>query len=68
VIDYLNNNITGDGNRLLIAGKQYSLSNTERKALSDYINKTYLTKAERLEVYKQLKLNFVVNDDKVNYK
>jgi hypothetical protein len=64
----LNKNVTGVGNRLLIAGKQYSLSNTERKALSDYINKTFTTQAERTEVYKQLKLNFVVNGNKVTYK
>ena len=68
VIKYLNNNITGYGNRLLIAGKQYSLSASQRKDLSNYINKTFTTQKERTEVYKQLKLNFVVNGNKVTYK
>ena len=67
-IQYLNDNITGVGNRLLIAGKQYALSDNERKILSEYIDKTYDTKKEKLEVYKQLKLNFVVNGDNVKYK
>ena len=68
VLNYLNKNITGYGNRLLIAGKQYSLTASQRKDLSNYINKTFATQAERTEVYKQLKLNFVVNGNKVTYK
>lgn len=65
VINYLNNNITGVGNRLLIAGKSYALQNSEKQKLAEYINSTVSTREERLDIYKQLDKNFTIKDGKV---
>lgn len=65
VINYLNNNITGFGNRLLIAGNSYALQNSEKQKLAEYINSTVSTREERLEIYKQLDKNFTIKDGKV---
>lgn len=65
VINYLNNNITGVGNRLLIAGKSYALQNNERQKLAQYINSIANTREERIEIYKQLDKNFYVRNGKV---
>lgn len=67
-ITYLNNNITGAGNRLLIAGKSYVLQNSEKQKLAEYINQIATTKEEKIEIYKQLDKNFVVKDGKVYIK
>ncbi len=68
LVKYLNSNVTGAGNRLLIAGNSYALSNSERQSLSTYINKIASTKDEKIEIYKQLDKNFVVNKGKVYMK
>ena len=68
VIAYLNNNITGSGNRLLIAGKSYALQNNEKQKLAQYINQIATTKEERLAIYNQLDKNFTVKDGKVYMK
>lgn len=68
VYNYVNNNITGVGNRLIILGNQYKLKDNERKALSEYINKIIPKTKDRIEVYKKLTKNFVVKDGKVYYK
>ena len=65
VINYLNNNITGVGNRLLIAGKSYALQNNEKQKLAQYINSIANTREERVEIYKQLDKNFYVRNGKV---
>ena len=65
VINYLNNNITGVGNRLLIAGKSYALQNNEKQKLAQYINSIVNTREERIEIYKQLDKNFYVRNGKV---
>ena len=68
VINYLNENITGVGNRLLIAGNSYVLTNSEKQSLVQYINKIATTKDEKLQMYKQLNKNFTVKDGKVYMK
>ncbi len=68
VINYLNENITGVGNRLLIAGNSYVLTNSEKQSLVEYINKIATTKDEKLQMYKQLNKNFTVKDGKVYMK
>lgn len=65
VINYLNNNITGVGNKLLIAGKSYALQNNEKQKLAQYINSIVNTREERLEIYKQLDKNFYVRNGNV---
>ena len=67
-INYLNNNITGVGNRLLIAGKSYALQNSEKQKLVEYINSSVSTREERLEIYKQLDKNFTIKNGKVYMK
>ena len=64
-INYLNNNITGVGNRLLIAGKSYALQNSEKQKLAEYINQIANTKEDRINIYKQLDKNFYVRNEKV---
>ena len=68
VIDYLNNNITGVENRLLIAGNSYSLTNAEKQKLAEYINQMGMSREETVDIYKQLDKNFVVKDGKVYMK
>lgn len=68
VYNYVNNNITGVGNRLIILGSQYKLQNSERQALTDYINKTVTNNSDRLEIFKKLSKNYTVKDGKVYYK
>ena len=65
--DYVNKNITGYGNRLLILGSKYKLSDTERKALAEYINKNY-SKKDLIAVYEGLNNNFTIKDGKIYYK
>ena len=65
--DYVNKNITGYGNRLLILGSKYKLSDTERKALAEYINKNY-SKKELIAVYEELNNNFTIKEGKMYYK
>lgn len=68
VYNYINTNISGYENRLTLLASQYKLSSNEQKALSEYINKTYTSNDERIEVYKYLSKNFEVKNGKVYYK
>ena len=65
--EYVNKNITGYENRLLILGSKYKLSDTERKSLAEYINNNY-SKADLIGVYENLDKNFTVKNGKVYYK
>ena len=65
--DYVNKNITGYENRLLILGSKYKLSDTERKSLAEYINNNY-SKKDLIGVYENLDKNFTVKNGKVYYK
>ena len=68
VYNYVNNNITGVGNRLIILGNKYKLQDNERKLLSEYINKIVPNTNDRIEIFKKLSKNYVVKDRKVYYK
>ena len=68
VYNYINTNISGYENRLTLLASQYKLSRNEQKALSDYINKTYTSNDEKLEVYKYLSKNFEIKNGKIYYK
>lgn len=68
VYSYVNNNITGVGNRLIILGSKYKLQNSERQALTDYINKTVSNNNDKLEIFKKLSKNYTVKNGKVYYK
>lgn len=68
IYDYVNNNITGTGNKLIILGSKYKLTDTERKELAEYINTTFSNKDEKIEIFKKLDKNYTVKDRKVYYK
>lgn len=68
VYSYVNNNITGVGNRLIILGSKYKLQNSERQALTNYINKTVSNNNDKLEIFKKLSKNYTVKNGKVYYK
>lgn len=68
IYDYVNNNITGTGNKLIILGSKYKLTDNERKKLTEYINTTFSNKDEKIEIFKKLDKNYTVKDGKVYYK
>lgn len=68
IYNFVNNNITGVGNRLIILGSKYKLQNNERQALTEYINKTVTDKTEKLEIFKELSKNYTIKDGKIYYK
>lgn len=68
IYDYVNNNITGAGNRLIILGSKYKLTDNERKKLTEYINTTFSNKDEKIEIFKKLDKNYTVENEKVYYK
>lgn len=68
IFDYVNQNITGYENRLLILASSYKLSNKERNDLADYINKKSLNNQEAIETFKKLTKNFDYKDGKIYYK
>ena len=66
--NYINNNITGYNNKLLLLAQKYKLSNNERQDLTEYINKKYKGQ-DRIDVFKKLTQNYKVsNDNKIYYK
>lgn len=67
-MNYININISGYENRLILAGSKYKLSKTEQKALSEYINKNSKNNQEAIEKYKIFSKNFEVENEKVYYK
>jgi len=68
VYNYINNNITGYENRLLLLGYSYKLSNNERRDLADYINQKASSNEEATEVFKKLYKNYEYRNGKIYYK
>nr|DAO70515.1 MAG TPA: PolyVal ADP-Ribosyltransferase [Caudoviricetes sp.] len=66
--NYINNNITGYNNKLLLLAQKYKLSDNERNDLTEYINENYEGQ-DRIDVFKKLTQNYKVsNDNKIYYK
>ena len=65
---YINSKISGYENRLIIAGKNYKLSNKERQKLVDIINNNTEEGKERINMYKNFSRNFIVNGNNVFYR
>lgn len=65
---YINSKISGYENRLIIAGKNYKLSNKERQKLVNIINNNTEEGKERINMYKNFSRNFIVNGNNVFYK
>ena len=68
VYDYINTNITGYNNRLLLLANEYKLSDNERKDLTDYINGLNITNSEKNAIFKKFDKNYVIKNGKVYYK
>jgi hypothetical protein len=67
VYNYVNLNIKGYSNRLLLLAQKYKLSNTERQDLANYINSNYKGK-NRMQLYEKLNKNFTIKNNQVYYK
>jgi hypothetical protein len=67
VYNYVNLNIKGYSNRLLLLAQKYKLSNTERQDLAKYINSNYKGK-NRMQLYEKLNKNFTIKNNQVYYK
>lgn len=65
---YINSKISGYENRLIIAGKNYKLSNKERQKLVNIINNNTEEGKERINMYKNFSRNFIVNGNNIFYK
>jgi hypothetical protein len=63
-LDYINKNISGYENRLLLMGKDYKLSRSQQQDLANYINT--LDNAE--DLFSELSKNFTVSNGTVYYK
>lgn len=68
VYEWVNSNITGYENRLLILGHLYKLSNKERNDLTNYINKKSQNDEEAIESFKNLTKNYTYKNGKIYYK
>lgn len=66
--NYVNNNISDPGSRLLILGSKYKLSNNDRYKLTDYINQTSKNNEEATKIFEKLNNNYVIKNGKVYYK
>ncbi len=66
--NWVNSNISGYENRLLILGYSYKLSNKERNDLTNYINKKSSNDNEAIETFKKLTSNYTYKDGKIYYK
>ena len=65
ILEYVNQNISGYENRLMIIGKKYKLNRSQQQDLANYIN----TLDDADEVFKDYSYNFKVsNDGTVYYK
>lgn len=63
-LDYINDNISGYENRLLLMGKDYKLSRSQQQDLASYID----TLPNADELFELLSKNFTVKDGTVYYK
>ena len=62
--NYINSNISGYENRLLLMAKDYKLSRAEQQTLLNYIN----TQSNAEEIFNKLDKNFEVKNGRVYYK
>ncbi len=66
--EYVNNNISGYENRLVILASKYKMSRTEQQKIVEYINKNSKTNDEVISKLEKLSNNFQVKDGKVYFK
>ena len=68
VYNYVNNNITGYNNRLLLLGQKYKLSKSEQENLAKYIYQISTNSEEKNNLFEYYSKNFTVNSGKIYYK
>lgn len=68
VYDYVNSNITGYNNKLLLLGQKYKLTKSEQENLAKYINQISNNSSERNSLFEYYSKNFTIKDGKVYYK
>ena len=68
VYNYVNDNITGYKNKLLLLGQKYKLTQSEQQELAKYIYSISNNAEERNQVFEYFSKNFTVKDGKVYYK
>lgn len=68
VYNYVNNNITGYNNRLLLLGQKYKLSKSEQENLAKYIYQISTNSEEKNSLFEYYSKNFTIKNGKVYYK
>lgn len=68
VYNYVNDNITGYNNKLLLLGQKYKLTQAEQQALAKYIYTISNNAEERNQLFEYYSKNFTIKDGKVYYK
>ena len=68
VFSWVNENITGYENRLMLLANSYKLSNKERNDLTNYINQKSKNEEEAIEAFKKLSSNYKYINGKIYYK
>lgn len=68
VYNYVNNNITGYNNKLLILGSKYKLSRSEQEKLANYIYQISTSVEDKNNLFDYYSKNFTINNGKVYYK
>jgi hypothetical protein len=68
IYNYVNSNITGYNNRLLILGSKYKLSRSEQEKLANYIYQISTSVEDKNNLFDYYSKNFTVNSGKIYYK
>ena len=68
IYNYVNTNITGYNNKLLLLGQKYKLTKSEQESLAKYIYQITNNTDERNNLFEYYSKNFTVKDGKVYYK
>lgn len=68
IYNYVNTNITGYNNKLLLLGQKYKLTKSEQEGLAKHIYQISSNTEERNELFKYYSKNFTIKNGKVYYK
>lgn len=68
IYNYVNTNITGYNNKLLLLGQKYKLTKSEQEGLAKHIYQISSNTEERNELFKYYSKNFTIKNGKAYYK
>ena len=68
IYNYVNSNITGYNNKLLILGSKYKLSRSEQEKLANYIYQISTSVEDKNNLFDYYSKNFTIKNGKVYYK